>query len=182
MAVLFDLFPLLLFFLAFKFGGLWIATSVLLVSTLAQMLYSKIRHGKIDTMLWVSGLLVVVLGGATLLLKNPLFIQWKPTVLYGLFASALLIADYGYGNNLLEKMLREKLILPPKVWRTLTIMWSLFFIALGILNIYIAKHYSQAVWVNFKVFGILTLMLCFIVGQGWWLKSYLPTEPHKVQR
>src|SRR5687768_5981648 len=116
MKFLFDLFPVILFFAAFKFFDIYIATAVAMVATFLQIGWVWFRHRKVDNMLWVSLVVIVVFGGATLLLQDETFIKWKPSVLYWLFGAILLIADYGFGKNLIKAMMAKQMTLPEIVW------------------------------------------------------------------
>lgn len=176
MKFLFDLFPVILFFIAFKFFGIYTATAVAIGATIAQIIYSKLRHGKVDNMLLISGVIITVFGGATLLLKDPTFIQWKPTVLYWLFSLTLLGAQFIFKKNPIRSFMEKQINLPNNVWARLNLAWALLFIALGILNLYVAFNYSQDIWVDFKLFGITGIMFIFIVIQTFVLSKYLITE------
>ncbi|MBY0575528.1 MAG: septation protein A [Gallionellaceae bacterium] len=173
MKLLFDLFPVLLFFIAFKFQGIFVATAVAIGATIAQIIWVKYRHGKVDTMLWVSFAIVGVFGGATLLLHDETFIKWKPTVLYWLFSTILLFSSLLFNKNLIRLMLQEKIALPLHAWHRLNLSWSLFFAVLGFINLYVAFNYSTDEWVNFKLFGFTGLMMLFVIGQGIWLAKYI---------
>ena len=166
---LFDLFPLILFFAAFKFYGIYIATGVAIVATFVQIGWLYFRKLKIDPMLWVSLVIVTVFGGA-IYFQNENFIKWKPTVLYWLFASGLLIAQFGFNTNLMRKLMGKELTLPDAVWSKVNISWALFFAAFGVLNLYVAFNFSTETWVSFKLFGWIILMIIFIIGQGIWLR------------
>jgi intracellular septation protein len=176
MKFLFDLFPIILFFVAFKVWGIFTATAVAIVATLVQVAWVAFRHRKVDTMLWVSLGVIVVFGGATLVLHNQKFIQWKPTALYWLFAVGLLVARYVFRKNLIEKMMGKQLTLPHLVWDRLNVAWSLFFALLGIANLYVVNNFSESQWVNFKLFGTTGAMVVFIVAQSLWLAKYLKEE------
>lgn len=176
MKFLFDLFPILLFFVAFKLSNIYVATGVAIAATLIQVAWMAFRHRKVDAMLWVSLGLIVVFGGATLLLHDQTFIQLKLTVLYGLFAAALLVARYAFGNNLIEKMMGKQLDLPHAVWDKLNVAWALFFAVLGLANLYVMKNFSLEHWVNFKLFGTTGAMVVFILAQSLWLSKYLKDE------
>lgn len=173
MKLLFDLFPILLFFVAFKFAGIYVATVAAIGATILQIVWTKCRHGKVDKMLWVSFVIIVVFGGATLILHDENFIKWKPTVLYWAFSLILLFSDLLFHKNLMRNMLQEKIALPLHIWRRFNLSWSLFFAILGFINLYVAFHYSTDVWVDFKLFGFTTLMLVFILAQGVWLSKYV---------
>lgn len=176
MKFLFDLFPVILFFIAFKFFGIFTATAVAIVATLLQIIYVKLKHGVVDKMLLLSGVIIVVFGGATLLLKDPTFIQWKPSILYWLFAAGLLISQFLFSKNPMRSLMEKQISLPDNVWSGLNIAWALLFIALGFINLYVAFNYSQDTWVNFKLFGITGIMFVFIIGQTIVLTKYLPKE------
>ena len=173
MKLLFDLFPVILFFVAFKFQGIYVATAVAIAATTLQIIWTKFRHGKVDTMLWVSFAIIAVLGGATLLLHDETFIKWKPSVLYWLFSAILLVSNLLFNKNLMKSLLQEKIALPLHAWNRLNLSWSLFFAALGFINLYVAFNYSTDAWVNFKLFGFTGLMLVFILAQGAWLAKYV---------
>ncbi|MDD2913691.1 MAG: septation protein A [Gallionella sp.] len=173
MKLLFDLFPVILFFVAFKVQGIYVATAVAIAATVAQIIWTKWRHGKVDTMLWVSFAIIGVFGGATLLLHDETFIKWKPTVLYWLFSVILLVSNLLFKKNLMRSLLQEKVALPLHVWHRLNLIWSLFFAALGFINLYVAFNYSTDEWVNFKLFGFTGLMVMFILAQSAWLAKYV---------
>ena len=173
MKLLFDLFPVILFFAAFKFQGIYVATAVAIGATVLQIAWTKFRHGKVDTMLWVSFAIIGVFGGATLLLHDETFIKWKPTVLYWMFSTILLVSNVFFKKNLMRSLLQEKIALPLHAWNRLNLSWSLFFAVLGFVNLYVAFNYSTDSWVNFKLFGFTGLMLVFILGQGAWLAKYV---------
>jgi len=173
MKLLFDLFPIVLFFIAFKFQGIYVATAVAIAATVLQIIWTRFRHGKVDKMLWVSFAIILVFGGATLLLHDESFIKWKPTVLYWTFSIILLFSDLLLHNNLMHKMLHEKIALPLHAWKRFNLSWSLFFALLGFINLYVAYNYSTDEWVTFKLFGFTGLMLVFILAQGAWLSKYI---------
>jgi intracellular septation protein len=179
MKFLFDLFPVILFFVAYKFFGIFSATAVAIGATFGQIGWVWFRHRKVDGMLWVSLAIVTVFGGATLLLHDPTFIKWKPTVLYWLFATVLLGGNALFGKNLIQAMMQKQVTLPPRVWRNLNLAWALFFVLVGVANLYVAFNFSENTWVNFKLFGILGLMILFIVLQGLMLAKYVEHEEHE---
>jgi len=180
MKILFDLFPLLLFFAAFKVAGIFAATAVAIAASFAQIGWTRFRKRKVDPMLWVSLGVIVVFGGATLLLRNETFVKWKPTVLYWCFASALLGSRLFFGKNLIEAMLRGKIALPAPVWRNLNVSWAAFFACLGFANLFVAYRFSTDAWVNFKVFGTTGLMIAFAVAQGLLLHRHVEDRPEAV--
>src|SRR5574340_469243 len=173
MKLLFDLFPIILFFIAFKTFDIYVATTVAIAATIAQIAWTKWRHGKVDVMLWVSFAIIGVFGGATLLLHDETFIKWKPTVLYWLFSAILLFSNLLFNKNLMRTLLHEKIALPLHIWHRLNLGWSLFFAVLGFINLYVAFNYSTDTWVNFKLFGFTGLMVVFILAQSAWLAKYV---------
>lgn len=179
MKFLFDLFPILLFFVAFKFWGIYVATAVAIVATFLQIGWLWLRKKKIDPMLWVSLVIIVFFGGATLVLHDETFIKWKPTVLYWLFGIVLLLGPLLFRRNLIESLMRGQLQAPKHVWQKLNISWAVFFLLMGGLNLYVAYHFSTETWVNFKLFGFMGLMLVFILLQGLLLARYLTEDNAK---
>ena len=206
MKFLFDFLPIALFFGCFKYaenhqdwaaafatqhfgfmvsGGsvgakqapVLLATVVVIVATLAQVAWLKLRGRKVDTMLWVSLVLVVVLGGLTIWFHNETFIKWKPSVLYWAMGTALWLSPLLAGKNLLKVMLGEQLQLPAKVWHRLNFAWVAFFAGMGLLNLWVAYSFSTDTWVNFKLFGGIGLMLVFTVAQGLYLSRHIDESP-----
>lgn len=179
MKFLFDLFPVILFFVAFKFFGIYIATAVAIVATVAQIAWVCYRHRKIDNIQWVTLGVIVVFGGATLLLHDETFIKWKPTVLYWLFGAALLVAEFGFRKNLIKAMMGKQITLADSIWRWLLMSWIGFFVMMGVLNLYVAFNFSTDAWVNFKLFGGTGLMLAFVVLQALFLAKYVDSGETK---
>ena len=166
MKFLFDIFPVILFFVAYKAADIYVATAVAIAATFVQIGWVWFRKGKIDTMLWVTLVIIVVFGGATLALHDETFIKWKPTVLYWLFGAALLVADRVFGKNLIRAMMGTQIELPDPIWARLNMSWCLFFLAMGVLNLYVAYSFSTDTWVNFKLFGGTGLMVVFVLAQA----------------
>jgi intracellular septation protein len=183
MKLLFDLFPVILFFAAYKLGDIYIATGAAIVATFVQIGWVWLRHRKVDTMLWVSLGLIVVLGGMTLAFRDETFIKWKPTVLYWVFAVVLLASAMLFGKNLIRIMMSAADIeAPDHVWSKLNLAWAVFFGFMGAANLYIAQNFPTDTWVNFKLFGTMGLMLAFILAQGFWLTRYMPEEENKESK
>lgn len=202
MKLLFDLFPVILFFAVFKFAGaqpeaaqafashyltflvadgeitakqapILLATAVAILATLGQVLWLLLRRRHVDTMLWVSLVIIVVFGGATIYFHDEMFIKWKPTVLYWCFALALLGAQMLMRKNLIRSLMGQQMTLPDPVWDKLNLAWSAFFAAMGALNLYIAFNFPLELWVNFKMFGFIGLMIAFVIAQTAYLSRYL---------
>jgi intracellular septation protein len=173
MKFLFDLFPVILFFAAFKVWDIYTATAVAIGATVLQIGWVWLRHRKVEPMQWVSLGIIGVFGGATLFLHNETFIKWKPTVLYWLFAVVLMASAIGWRKNLIRAMMEKQVTLPDVIWGRLNAAWATFFAAMGVLNLYVAFQYSTDTWVNFKLFGSMGLMLLFIIAQSVWLSRHM---------
>jgi intracellular septation protein len=164
MKFLFDIFPIILFFAGYKLVDIFWATAVAIVGTFIQVSWMWIRTRKVEPMLWVSLGTIVVFGGATLLLRDELFIKWKPTVLYWLVAVAFLVADKLFAKNLVRAMMSGKVEAPDQIWTKLNYAWIVFFAFMGVLNLYVAFNFPTDTWVNFKLFGTMGLTLVFFIG------------------
>ena len=201
MKLLFDLFPVILFFAAFKYSeknpelaASWVgsllgsaavdvkqapillATVVVIAATVAQIIWVRLRHGKVDKMLWLSLVLVVVFGSMTLIFQDESFIKWKPTILYWAFTGSMLFSAIVLKKNAIKAMLGEQLTLPEAVWDKVNLAWAAFFALMGVLNLLIAFNFSTDTWVNFKLFGGMGLMLLFVIGQGLLLSKYIEED------
>ena len=176
MKFLFDLLPVILFFVGFKLYGIFAATAIAIATTLAMIIYAKMRYNKIDKMLLINGAIISVLGGITLALHDKTFIMWKPTVLYWLLAGFLLISQQFFNKNFIQQAFAKVLAAPSNIWRNVNFAWVIFLIALGFLNLYVAFNYTENTWVNFKLFGVTSLMFVFVLVQTWFLRKYL-VEP-----
>jgi intracellular septation protein len=170
--LLFDLFPIILFFVAFKFADIYTATAVAIGATIAQILWLKLRGRHVEVMQWISLGVIVVFGGLTLMLHDEAFIKWKPTILYWLFAGGLLVARL-MRRNLMKTFMGGQMSLPDAVWERVNQMWMVYFLVMGALNLWVAYSWSTDIWVNFKLFGTLGLTLLFVVLQGVYLSRFL---------
>ena len=198
MKLLFDLFPVILFFATFKYYGsnpegaadllgsllgsavldvkqapILLATVVVIVATMAQIAWVHFRHGKVDKMLWVSLALVTVFGGMTLIFQDETFIKWKPTILYWVFAGSMAFAALVLKKNPIKAMLGEQMTLPDPVWGKVNLSWIAFFAFMGALNLFVAFNFATDTWVSFKLFGGMGLLLLFVLGQGLMLSKYV---------
>ncbi|PSB92125.1 septation protein A [Candidatus Pandoraea novymonadis] len=176
MKFLFDLLPLILFFIVFKFAGIYVATGTIIIVTLIQIIWMCFHRRKIESMQWISFAIIVIFGGATIWFHNEAFIKWKPTVLYWLFGVTLFITEHFFNRNLIHAMMGEKITLTESIWQKLSYSWTLFFIAIGALNLLIAYNFSTDLWVNFKLFGGMGLMLIFFILQSIWLSKHMKSD------
>ena len=173
MKFLFDLFPVIVFFVAFKLADIYVATGTDIAATFLQVGWLKLRRRRVEPMLWASLGLIVVFGGATLALRDETFIKWKPTVLYWLFGVVLVASDLLFRRNLIRTMLGAQVQLPDAVWTKLNWSWVIFFALMGVANLYVAFNFPTDLWVNFKLFGGMGLMLAFVIGQALFLARHV---------
>jgi len=189
MKFLYDLFPLLLFFAAFKLYGIYTATAVAIVASFVQVGYFWFRHRRVETMHVVTLAVIVVFGGLTLLLHDETFIKWKPTLVYWILGALTLASQWLGNKTVIERMMSAQIALPANVWKRLNLSWGLFFIALGALNIYVAFYYGldldeetrRSLWVNFKVFGLLGITLVFVVVQAFFMTRHMQEKPEGAE-
>jgi intracellular septation protein len=171
-----DILPVLCFFIAFKFWGIFTATWVAIVAAVVPIAWQLFKRRKVSSMQWVSLSLIVILGGATLLLRDEFFIKWKPTAIYWGFSIAFFVSHFMGNKFLIERLLAEHISLPRVIWKRLNISWGLFFATLGAVNGYLVFHVSTETWVKFKLFGGLGSTLLFVLLQGIYLSKYLTPE------
>jgi intracellular septation protein len=203
MKIFFDLLPIILFFASYKWaeghktdvaqwmtahlgfavsGGtvgvleapVLLATVVVIVVTLLQIVVLKALRKPVDKMLWAGLVVVVVLGGLTLWFHDETFIKWKPTVIYWLMAGGFLVTEIILGRKMLRQMMGGQVDVPDAIWRHLGWAWVAFFAGMGVLNLWVAYHFPTDVWVNFKMWGSLGLTLVFTVAQGLYLSRHMP--------
>lgn len=169
MQLLVDLFPLLVFLAAYFYAGMYVAAGAIMVAMTLQIAIQWFRHRTVSKMLLISGALVIVLGGVTLLLRNPLFFQWKPTILNGLFALGFLGSRFIGQKTLTERMMGHAIQLGSEVWRELNMMWVGTFAFLAMANLYVLYHFDEATWAIFKVAGSLGITFAMVIVQAIWI-------------
>ncbi len=177
MKFLFDLFPVILFFVAFKVYDIFVATAVAIAAATVQIGWLWFRHRQVDKIMWANLAIIVIFGGATLVSQNETFIKWKPTVLYWLIATVLLVSSLVFRKNLIQAMLEKQMVLPSIIWNKLNLSWIGFFLSMGCINLYVAFSFSVDTWVTFKLFGATGLMLIFVILQVMMLGKYLKDTP-----
>jgi intracellular septation protein len=175
MQALFDLAPLVAFFVAYYLGGIYVATAVLMIAMLALLLVDLLRLRRIPPLHLLSALLVLTLGAATLILRDPRFLKWKPTVFLWLVALASLLSPWvgrtPLAQRLLAPMVSRSENLPRRTWLKLNLLWVAFYAALGGVNLWVADSASERTWVNFKVFGLSAAFVLFAIAQALWLAA-----------
>ncbi len=204
MKFLFDLFPVILFFITLKVAEkaasaslilakiltvlgiattvkpslvpIMLATIAVIIGSIIQIIWAKLHYKKVDKTLWISALLVTVLGGMTLYFQNDAFIKWKPTLLYWIFAAVLIGANLFAKKNIIKSMMGKEISLPETIWNKLNIAWAIFFTGLGALNLYVAFNYPIDTWASFKLFGTMALMFVFIIGQSLAINKHIINE------
>ena len=208
MKFLFDLIPVFIFFAAYTLGErtpdataaltasilghlglgadlpakqapILLATLCAIVATFGQVGWLMLRRKKVDKMLWISLAIIVVMGGLTLAFRDPIFIKWKPTVLYWAFGATLLVSDLVMKRNLIRAMTQGQIELPEHLWKVLNLSWVAFFAGMGVLNLYVAFNFSESTWVKFKLFGGMGLMFVFALAQGAVLARYADQDEKK---
>jgi len=176
MKLLFDLFPILLFFIAYKLAGIYVATLVAIATSVLEVLYTFVRYRRFDPLQLFTMGLIIVLGGATLWLHNELFIKWKPTMINWLFGLLFLGSEFFGKEPFIQKLMKEQVVLPSEIWLRLNKAWAGFFLAMGFVNLYVAYNFDTNTWVNFKLFGMMGLTFLFVIVQAVYLSKHLKHE------
>lgn len=177
MQFFYEIFPVFLFFIAFKFYGIYVATVVGIITTFLQVVITRFWLGLWDRKQVITLSVFVVFGGMTLYFHNPIFVKWKPTIVFWIFALAILFTHVftkkPLMQRLMENMLQEKGDVPSNIWRKVNLIWALFFIILGSINLYIAYHFSNDTWVNFKFYGISSALFILSIIQALYFMRYM---------
>lgn len=173
MKILIDFFPVVIFFITYKFAGIYPATVSAVGAALLQNLYQFWRYKKWDGMQLFTLVLLIVLGGATLFFHNDIFIKWKPSVINWFLAIVFLWTDVFCALPLIQRLMQEHISLPSPIWQRLNRLWVGFFTLMGFVNLYVVYHYSTDVWVNFKLFGMLGLTIIFVMLQSFYLAKHI---------
>ena len=176
MQLLFDFLPVIAFFVAYKLANIYVATLVIIIATILQVSIHWLRTRRVNPMHLVTAGLVLVFGGLTLAIHDPVFIMWKPTIVDWLFAMAFMASQWRPfgGRPLVQRLMTSTdatLSLPPAIWRRLNMAWVVFFLVMGAVNVVVFRNFDESTWVNFKLFGMLGLTFVFIIAQGLWIAS-----------
>ena len=177
MKFLYDFFPILLFFIAYKMYDIYVATAVAMAAGAVQTFVFWLKHRRFEKMHLVTLGLLLVFGGLTIFLQDPVFIKWKPTVINWLFAVVFMASIWIGDKPLVERMMSHAIQAPRPVWIRLSWLWIAFFTGVGVLNLYVAFNYPEETWVNFKLFGMLGITFAFVIGQAFYLSRYI--EDHE---
>ena len=179
MKLLYDYFPIICFFIAYKLYGIYVATAVTMAAAVLQIVALWLVKKRFEKLQLITLALILVFGGTTLIFHKAIFIQLKPSVIYWLFSIALLGSQYIGKKPLIRRMLDMHINLPARIWNHLNLAWGLFFLMLGLLNLYVVYHYSTSAWVNFKLFGTLGLLIVFTIAQGIYLSRHIIEKDHE---
>lgn len=181
MKLLFDLFPVVLFFIAFKLYDIYVATGVIIVATILQVSYMYIKHKRVEKIHLITLALILVLGGLTLILQDEAFIKWKPSIVNWGFALVFLGSHYIGSRPIVERMMSQAITLPKEIWVRLSWLWIAFFILSGVVNLYVAYNYDTDTWVNFKLFGLMGMTIVFIIIQGLYISRYIQESDSEAE-
>ncbi len=175
-----DLLPLVVFFAVYMIDGIYSATAALMAAMVLLIGYQWLRHRTVSKMLLISGALALVFGTITLVLRNPLFIQWKVTVVEWLFAAICLGSQFVGQKTVIERLMGHAVELESRLWRQLNMTWVIVFFLIGALNLYVMYNFSEETWAYFKAFGVLAITALTLVGQAWWIVRAQPNVVEKA--
>jgi intracellular septation protein len=182
MKLLFDFLPIFLFFITYKIYGIYAATAVAIGGSLIQVTFQRIKYKRFESMHLITFFSILLLGGATLLMHNEIFIKWKPTILYWLLAILFLGSSIIGKKPILQRLMEANIQLPLPIWRKLNLSWSIFFLLLGCANLYVVYHFTTNTWVNFKLFGTLGLTILFVIAQSLYMaKNAIVNSNHHTK-
>ena len=180
-----DFLPLVLFLGAYIYKDIYLAVIVLMIAMPVGLALKYAMTRRIDRIYLWSTIFLLVFGGLTVYLRNPLFVYWKPTVFYWALALALLLNRWIGKALLVQKFFGTIGKLPTdrisrRQWQALNLVWVAFFLLTGLLNIYVAYTFSEATWVRFKVFGLMGITLVFMTAQTFWIVGKLGNDQSGV--
>ena len=178
MKQLFEFLPLVLFFTAYQmdgkvlsvgtwshtFDGIFSATAVLMISSVASWLFASVWERKNDRRLMWMTIAIIIFGAATLILRDQRFIQWKPTVFNWVLALVFLGSHFIGQRPVLQRLLGGQLVLPQNIWTRLSMLWIGNFTVVGALNLIVAYQYEESFWVAYKLYSSIgfTLLLMLL--------------------
>ena len=179
MKMLFDFFPIILFFIAFKTYDIYVATITAIVATFIQVTLFWLKHRRFEKMHVITLVLITVFGGITVYLQNPLYIKWKTTILEWVFALVFIASQYIGDRNIVERMMGSAISAPAHIWKKLNFAWAGFFTLVGFVNLYIIYNFDTDTWVDFKTFGMLGMTIVFVILQGVYMSKYVIQEDNQ---
>ena len=184
MKFLFDFFPILLFFVAYTAYDIYVATAVAIIASFIQVGWFWLQHRRVEKMHIITLLMITVLGGATLLLQDPTFIMWKPTIVNWAFGAVFIGSQFIGKKPIVQRMMESTVDMPAAIWVRLNMAWAIFFVFLGFINPYVAYNFDEETWVNFKLFGMIGLTFVFIIAQAFFIGRYIkePEEPQEESK
>ena len=201
MKFLFDVFPVILFFVSYKLSEkhadiaqqlannylssfvsgsslsieqspIILATAITIIASIAQISFLLLCRKKVDAMLWISFIIITLFGSATIYFHSDTFIKWKPTVLYWCYAAAFVIGQFFFQNKSVESSDGSQIAMPEAVWAKLNLVWIAYFVFMGLLNIYVAFNFPTSTWVDFKLYSLAALPI-FTILQSVFLAKYV---------
>jgi len=182
MKMLIDFLPVALFFIVYKVQDIYAATAVLIIASAIQTIGFRIVKGKFEQSHVITLVLVTAFGGLTLMLHDEMFIKWKPSVINWLFGAVFLGSMWIGKQPVIQRMLGSQVKLPQDIWTRLNIAWSVFFVALGFINLYVVYNFDTDTWVNFKLFGMLGLTIAFIIVQSLYMAKYIEHDENESSK
>ena len=165
--------PIILFFTLYKFYNIYYATLAMIAASALQTLFYLLKDRRFDPQSAITLVVVILLGSATLLLRNELFIKWKPTVVFWIFSIIIISAQVIWKKNFIKTLMQDNISLPEQIWNNLSYGWAVFCLLMGIINLYVAYRFDTNTWVNFKVFGTLSCTIIFGIIQSWYISKHL---------
>lgn len=181
MKLLFDMFPVVLFFIAYKMYDIYTATIVIILATIMQVAYVYAKHKRVEKLHVITLVLIILLGGLTLALQDENFIKWKPTIVNWGFAVVFWGSHYIGKKAIIQRMMDSLIGLPQQVWNRLSWLWIGFFILSGAANLYVAFNFDTDTWVNFKLFGLMGMTIAFILLQGVYINRHMQDPEPKPE-
>lgn len=160
-----DLGPLFVFFAAYQFLGIYVATGVFMAAVVVALVLDYVLERKLSPVPIMTAVLVLIMGGLTIYLKNETFIKMKPTALYLIFGLTLL-GGIAFNRLFLKYLLSLGFEMPDSAWRTLTFRYGIFFLVLAVANEIVWRNFPTDIWVDFKVWGVMPLLLLFSLSQA----------------
>ena len=173
MKLLFEFLPIFVFFVAYEIKGIYVVTGAAMIVSVLQIIAVYFKTREIPLMQWVTLVLIIVLGSATLLLHNPIFIKWKPSIVDVAFALGFFLSQWIGKRPLLERLIGNEVQLPSEIWRRLTMLWIAFFLVMAIINLIVVYNFSTTTWVYFKLFGTLGLTVVFVIAQAFYVAGQI---------